>query len=565
MKKMLALVLAVLMLLTLAACAKAPASSAPTASKTESQTESKEEKTYYNKTGMPICDDVITISCTGQESYGPWSESMGLAFLEETTGIQLDCQSYNRETWETQFTLMMSNNSLPDVIFAGFLDRANVNQWGEQGLFVNMLDYAELMPNMMAYRERETAAAAYETAPDGGVYGITAVRTTDRSCINDPTFINLKWLKAVNKEVPTTADELLDVLRAFKAQDANGNGDPNDEIPISFNDASGFRLNWILRAGFGIYSTNTVFLPQADSNGKIYLADTSDAYKDYLKLLRTMFAEELLDNTCFMQTEDEFMQKTKSDRVGLWTSWNGIKGSTGRTDAEIWTDYALYAGFTTEYTDEIIFPLYIKAAEGARTLINAKSKYVEAACRLIDWGLYSTEGSTQWNYGKEGVTFEWIDDGRGNQVENSDKFADLKTYTSVEMWRQTKVMLPLNAGGCVPSITDEIINKMTDAELQKMVDDNDPTYANSAWTELFVRNNRCEECFPFLVFTAEEKDARGTKQGDMAEYIKTMRVAFINGTKDIDAEWDSYCAQLKAMGADEVIAIYQAAYDRFKG
>ena len=263
MKKMLALVLAVLMLLTLAACAKAPASSAPTESKTESQTESKEEKTYYNKTGMPICDDVITISCTGLEatSAGPWTESMGLAFLEETTGIRLDCQSYNKETWNTQFTLMMSNNSLPDVIFAGFLDYANVNQWGEQGLFVNMLDYAELMPNMMAYRERETAAAAYETAPDGGVYGVTLVRTTDRSCLTDPTFINLKWLKAVNKEVPTTADELLDVLRAFKAQDANGNGNPNDEIPVSFNDSTGVRLNWILRAGFGIYSTNNDFLP----------------------------------------------------------------------------------------------------------------------------------------------------------------------------------------------------------------------------------------------------------------------------------------------------------------
>ena len=134
-----------------------------------------------------------------------------------------------------------------------------------------------------------------------------------------------------------------------------------------------------------------------------------------------MFAEELLDNTCFMQTNDEFVQKTKSDRVGLWSSWNGIQGSTGRTDAELWTDYAMYAGFTTEYTDEIIFPLAIKVAESALTLINAKSKYVEAACRLIDWGLYSTQGYTQWKWGKAGVTFERIDEGQGNQGPTSEQ------------------------------------------------------------------------------------------------------------------------------------------------
>ena len=33
--------------------------------------------------------------------------------------------------------------------------------------------------------------------------------------------------------MPTTTEELREVLRAFKEQDANGNGDPNDEIPLS--------------------------------------------------------------------------------------------------------------------------------------------------------------------------------------------------------------------------------------------------------------------------------------------------------------------------------------------
>ena len=562
MKKMFALVLAVLMVLSLAACAKTPASSTAPASSTT--TESKDEKPYYNKTGMPIVNDAITITCTGSEAYGPWTESMGLEFLKETTGIILQCESYNKEAWETQFTLKMSNGTLPDIVFAAFQDRADVNKWGQQGVFANWLDYADLMPNFMAYREREPKAAAYETAENGAVYGNTAVRSNDRDCINDQTYINTKWLKAVGKEVPTTQEELLDVLRAFKTGDPNGNGKA-DEIPVSVNDSSGFRLNWVFRAGYGIYSTNYDFLVQADKDNKIYLADITDANKDYFKFMHQLFEEELLDNECFVQTDDQFIQKSKEERVGLWTSWNGLLGSTGRTDGDVWKDYAMYAGFTTKYTDEIIFPLYIKAAEGARTMINAKSQYIEACARLIDWGLYSLDGSTQWYYGKEGASFEYVDDGLGNKVPNADKFADLKTYTSVTQWRQYKVMLPDNAGGQEMTVTNEVIDKMSNEELQKMVDENNASYASGAYSELFIRNNKCEECFPFLVFTGDEREAMGTKQAEIAEYIKTMRVGFINGTVDIDAKWDEFCNTVKSMGADDIIKIYQQAYDRYQG
>ena len=35
-------------------------------------------------------------------------------------------------------------------------------------------------------------------------------------------------------DMPTTTDEFVEVLRAFKDNDANGNGNPNDEIPLAF-------------------------------------------------------------------------------------------------------------------------------------------------------------------------------------------------------------------------------------------------------------------------------------------------------------------------------------------
>lgn len=32
--------------------------------------------------------------------------------------------------------------------------------------------------------------------------------------------------------MPTTTDEFYEMLVAFRDQDANGNGDPNDELPL---------------------------------------------------------------------------------------------------------------------------------------------------------------------------------------------------------------------------------------------------------------------------------------------------------------------------------------------
>ena len=38
---------------------------------------------------------------------------------------------------------------------------------------------------------------------------------------------------------------------------------------------------------------------------------------------------------------------------------------------------------------------------------------------------------------------------------------------------------------------------------------------------------------------------------------------FIAGVRSVDTDWDAYVSQISAMGIDDVLAAYQAAYDRF--
>lgn len=45
--------------------------------------------------------------------------------------------------------------------------------------------------------------------------------------------INVEWLEKLYFDMPTTTEELKEVLIAFKTKDPNGNGKA-DEIPLSF-------------------------------------------------------------------------------------------------------------------------------------------------------------------------------------------------------------------------------------------------------------------------------------------------------------------------------------------
>ena len=71
------------------------------------------------------------------------------------------------------------------------------------------------------------------TAPDGKMYWCPDVVPGGMTTLPDGSqaenlevigaAIRSDWLAKVNKEMPTTVDEFLDVLRAFQAQDVNGN------------------------------------------------------------------------------------------------------------------------------------------------------------------------------------------------------------------------------------------------------------------------------------------------------------------------------------------------------
>jgi len=125
----------------------------------------------------------------------------------------------------TQLNLMLATDSLPDLMLGVGLGTSNAVIYGTgEGMILDWAPYMNEadMPNLMNRMRSDVLNAI--TAPDGGVYGLPHIKTPDSSYKNPSTdfgmsdrmFVHQAWLDKVGKEVPTSLEELLDLLRAFK-------------------------------------------------------------------------------------------------------------------------------------------------------------------------------------------------------------------------------------------------------------------------------------------------------------------------------------------------------------
>ena len=66
-----------------------------------------------------------------------------------------------------------------------------------------------------------------------------------------------------------------------------------------------------------------------------------------------------------------------------------------------------------------------------------------------------------------------------------------------------------------------------------------------------------------MYFTEEEQAQIDVLATDLTKYRQENASKFVTGDKSFD-EWESYVQGYKDMGIDEMISIYQKAYDRWE-
>jgi len=506
---------------------------ADTSKQTESttpKTSTDEEKPLVNKTGFPIVNEQITLKIFGEQGalHNNWSEMDVFIKYQEMTNIKLDFEVVPSQGFSEKKSLLFASGDYPDMFVRAHLSNEEIVKYGSSGVLASLEELMpEYAPNYSKHMNDYPEIRARITAPDGHIYALSDVISLT-AARTDKYWMNVEWLKRVGKEIPTTFDELEDVLRSFKTMDFDGNG-INDEIPMGANNLDSVINNicgcWGLQIQFG-----QRFNVEDD---KVSTWVNSDEYKDMLMWLNKMYKEGLLDQEIVTQDYARFAAKMAGQKMGFFfnqaddtfdsTNYVGIAPLQGKSDK-----------------------IYVKAQPVARGngvfAISTSCKYPEAALRWVDY-FYGEEGSIFLRFGVEGKTWNRGADGKPEYVDGilNNPDGSGSAIGKFTIW----------PGGGAPQWLNEE-NSIAVASAT--------TVAAQQALEPYIP----DKIYSMPLFTQDINERLLILQNDINTYVSESSAKFVIGEISFD-EWDNYVSTLEKIGIEEWVNIYQDALDSLNG
>lgn len=483
----------------------------------------------FHATGLPIMTEPITLKFFARKDppNGPYNDMLVFQEYAKMTNIQIEWEDVPSEGFQERKNLLFASNELPDALYKSGITPLEAVRYGSSGMLIPLEELIDKhAPNIKKIFEQYPEIVSAITAPDGHIYAFPSIMDLE-AARTDKFWVNQTWLDNLGLEVPETADELIEVLRAFKEKDANGNGDPNDEIPLTERD-------WptLLKA----YSGSWGLLKQMDynlnvDNGKVDLWMTDDRYKEMLMFLNQLYTEGLIDNTVFTQKGSEFVAKMGAGSVGMFHNQASDPFAAYKDD---YIGIAPIAGSTGDRLTNA-GPV---ARDFGTFAITSNNEYPEATIRWLDH-FFSEEGSIFFRYGVEGETFNYMEDGSPQYTEG---ILNDERGLGVTIGQFT----PWPGGGSPQYVTLKNASAINPPEVQAAQESLSPHMPDAIYGAPVFDEN-----------TAKEVD---TLRQDIDTYFDESSAKFITGAIGFD-QWDDYVSTLESMNLDELENIYQAALD----
>jgi len=467
--------------------------------------------------------DFILEGYDGESSTRNWETNLFFERMEEQTGVSFQFREFTSyDKWQERKKAIGAGEDLPDVLFKAELNASEIRDLYAAGVLIDLKPYLEeYAPDLWKLLQENPEAMAAISLPDGAIPALPAFSNLQN---NDVMWINSTWLKRLKLETPKTAEELTEVLRAFKTGDPNANGS-KDEIPLTFIGMWELRF---LGHAFGIID-NDYYLSAKD--GKVTSSLTSDSNRAFLEWLHGLWDEGLLDHNGFSMA-DSMRQITDEKKT---IPYGMILSSSPLTvvPSESMSSYTLL--LPMEYEGRQVYRDLTGDVIRGTFAITSRCKEPE---KLISWvnRLYTEEGSLMAQYGLEGKEYSFRDDGLWEWNE------DLTTIAEYTLPANT-----IGSGAAAPGISS--------AEFQTKYSDED---ARQDITELLELKKYCVLPMPIVSLTAEDEKAIAEIQLKLSDYAETAMARFVTGDVPLtDESWKEFCETVEKLGLNEMIEIWQ--------
>ncbi|GIN69691.1 ABC transporter substrate-binding protein [Bacillus sp. J14TS2] len=470
--------------------------------------------------------------------------------MEEMTGIHIDWEEVPDESRGEKKNVIMSSKELPDAFYGSFGFSADeVAKYGQEGLFIPLEDLIEEhAPNLTALFEENPSIKQAVTMPDGHIYSLPYVDFSgpERSLRYN---INAKWLENIGIDDPTsitTLDQFTDALRKFKSEDANGNGDADDEVPISI--APG-QIGMFEEQMLGAFGMGNGGLKAAgmklylDENDELQLTLTDDKFKSLWSYFNMLWEEDLFHPQTFSDMEyEEWVTEGTQDKVGVF-SW-AVPDYLGSKVAENFVGLHAFEG---ENGDRVLNWIDHPARGTAQFMITKDNQSPEETIKWVDF-FYGEEGSNFGYFGIEGETYEMVDGAPlySDEILNYDGGVQLGAFQFVD-----------NVYGAFYPYVEPEPEWRAKA---RGVEIDDIYNANTEEIEALEP----ETILPQFQSTAEESAEISAIMTDIDTYVEEMRAKFVTGKADIETGWEEYVNSLKKMGIDRYLEIRRSQYERIQ-
>ena len=455
--------------------------------------------------------------------------------LVEATGVTLDMKCVAASAYADQANLVIASQSLPDVMivqnYAGGPDQAY-----EDGLFTDLAEYEDLMPNYMKfvnYNDTNRRAAYTE---EGHLMSMSQVMDRLEPC-SAGVSVRRDWLDELNLEMPTTLDEFHNVLLKF--HEYNGGN------PVMDWSNDGFFLCNTFNGVFDIVGGLNGYFVCRD--GDVVYTPTDDGYRKYVELVRDWYKEGLIkkefaNNDLGSQFAPDFGLMA-TNTIGAAHMQAMMSGDFFASNGVLPTDayFEMMPYPTMEDGSEA--PIQPLGENDATVfpygwMISSESEEIEHVIQFLDF-VYGDEGIMLSNYGIEGETYTMVD---GKPVQ-SELFTNNPDGLSL-LGAQEVYLIHNNF---VMSV-DRVMAGMSDEGRR----------CEELW------NGKGKDNMPTLNFTADESVTMAGIQNDLNTYVSEQTVRWMTNAAELDdAAWEDYCKHLEDMRCGDLEDIYQAAYDRW--
>jgi putative aldouronate transport system substrate-binding protein len=467
--------------------------------------------------------------------------------LEAACNCTIKWSEVTDNAWSNQKAAKMAAGDFPDISLTLY-DPTDVSRYPSE--FLDFSKHLNRLPNVKKFFAARPVAKKM-AMDDGHIYILPSDRGKGYRVSATHMFINKTWLDRLGLAMPTTWDQLENVLQKFKTDDPNGDG-KHDEIPMN-----------VRGLGFGLWSPFTLlnstgvatsFMGSSASsqgyyveNGKVKSYMTSDKLKAVIAYLHKLVAEGLIPRDFLTRDASQYDAQTINDAktalTGVSFGWSN-NSEFGNLGDQYVTIPPLKQDASTPDSD-VKWDYSSDATEYAYSLaVNPKAPNLDSVYKIVN-AMYSERLSVEGYFG----SIPDIVASNGNHQYTIDKKKAYAKYTDTR-----GVALQDRFAGWIP---DSV----------KMVNDTNADYvtaSNKACEPALSHVDPVKDVIPIYVRpNSSDMDTLSNNNTAISNYVNNQYAKWVvNG--GVEKEWNSYLGKLqnKSLGLNQNIAIWQKWYDR---